>query len=692
MPFTLFKPHTWDIADTGNKGTPWVLPIGGQGQSWEVTISGQAGTATIVARLWNNATDAYGEYYVVAALDDTSDTVTVVCAADVEYSVQFTLANEVIAWEVTPKTASIPNSSTSDRVWYPIGRDRQAIQDALDAAEAAGGGIVQLAYGTYNILTVNSPASGDKAGGAYGLEIPSNVSLVGSGPGTVLSIVAGGAFGVGTGISPKGMRTATANFGAASNVRLADFSIGAATQEESNGNLINLVHASDWIIERVNITGSYFHGIEIDQSRRITVTDCRFSGSYSGGTSGSWIQLDRGLAGPVNRPAGITTNSVEDITFIRCYGAARPSTDTGDRDIDINHTPNLTVTRVAFIDCLFEGRARTGVSIAGIDDNAAIIDSLRFQSCKFVTNHYGSEAFRFTNTNATVRKLIFRDCTFSGPSAIFLRAGGSTSTTYAATHSQRHSISVEGCSFLFDKTQMPVSWDIRLLSVTAWMQATLRGNYIRAFGDFPVSVGTIYSYGIVCVNNLALQCCDNTLIWEGNATFSVSRVGLSVLSNEADAASLTLGEVVTGNTVYATGATGFSYGIVKNGGAPTARRGFVWSGNFSNAANTPENGVLVLGTTTAGNPSGGGLALAQRTVTANTTITQQDGVIDCDTAAGSITVTVPNVLFRKFTILFKTSGSNSLICGSTTVTANGAAIVVYSDGTTTFTRGLAPSP
>lgn len=113
MPFTLFKPHTWEVADTGSAGTPWVLPIGGQGQSWEVTISGQAGTAKIVARLWDDGTDAYGDYYDVDTLGSSSDTVNVVCAADVEYSVQCTLANETITWEVTPNTASASSSSSS---------------------------------------------------------------------------------------------------------------------------------------------------------------------------------------------------------------------------------------------------------------------------------------------------------------------------------------------------------------------------------------------------------------------------------------------------------------------------------------------------------------------------------------------------------------------------------------------------
>jgi len=105
------------------------------------------------------------------------------------------------------QTATLTRPDRS-KLFYPENYggadDRAKIQAAMDAAEATGG-TVMLAPKTYSITTVNSPASGDKAAGAYGLEIPSNVALVGSGPNTVLSIVSGGAYGVGVGISPKGM-------------------------------------------------------------------------------------------------------------------------------------------------------------------------------------------------------------------------------------------------------------------------------------------------------------------------------------------------------------------------------------------------------------------------------------------------------------------------------------------------------
>lgn len=563
--------------------------------------------------------------------------------------------------------------------------DRLAFQNALDAAETTRGK-VQMSAGLYNITTINSPAAGDKAGGAIGIEIPSYVTLSGVGRGSKLRIVAGGAWGVGCGISPKGMRTCTTNFGAASNWTLQDFEIDAPEQADSSGNLINIVHASDWRMFRIHMGGSLHHGLELDQTRRGLVEDCTWSGSYSGG-SGSWIQMDKGLAGPVNRPATITTNSVEDVSFVRCYGASRPSTDTGDRDVDINHAPSLTLTRIKFTDCLFEGRARNESHIAGIDDNAAVVDGVTFEGCRFVTQHYGATAFYFSNGTATVRQLAFTGCDFSGPSARFIYAGGNTSPTYNATHTQRQSITVENCAFRFDKTQMPTTYDVRLLSVIGWVNATVRNNYFRGIGDFPVSVGTIYCYITLAANNLATSWTDNFMYWEGNNTFSVGRTAMAILTSEADNAGIGMGAVITGNRVYSVAGTGMSYCVFHVAGSSSvaARRGHVFAYNFGNGANTGDNNCIVTGVNTGSTFTVGSAGVSSRNVTANTTLTPQDQIVNCDTTSGSITITPPNVLHRQQFRVRKTSAANSLIMGSTTVTANNAMILGWSDGTTFYT-------
>ena len=522
-----------------------------------------------------------------------------------------------------------------------------AIQAALDAAEANGGGAVLLGIGTYKIVTINSPASGDKAAGAYGIEIPSNVSLIGSGPATILSIVSGGSFGVGVGISPKGMRTATTDFGASSNVRLANFTIQAATQEDSNGNLVNLVHASDWLLERVIFNGSYYHGLEVDQSRRITLKHCTFQGSYSYGASGSWVQFDLGLAGPVNRPAGITTTAVEDITFEDCYFKQRPGTDASPRDIDLTHGSTVILRRVKFVRCLMEGRNVTTTAIAGIDNAANTVDSLDFVDCAFVTAHPGAWGFYFANAGATVYRLGFERCEFRGPSALMLAAGGSTSMTYNATHAQRHHLIVRDCRFLFDKTQMPTLLDVNLILVRSWVNADITGNYIRGIGDFPVSVGSSYSYVTSASNCLALSWDNNLMVWEGNNTFATSRTAMYLHSVESDNAGTTLVNSVQNNRIYSTAGTGYSYGmLVASGTTIPARRAAVFTGNASNCANSAGNNVALTGTTSGGAPTSGGLSLAVRSTTSSTTATQQDGVILADTTSGSITITLPEAQDR----------------------------------------------
>ena len=415
----------------------------------------------------------------------------------------------------------INNPIKRNGVWTPVVAadgvtdDRAVIQAALDAAEAAGGGTVLLPAGVMRIVTVNSPASGDKAAGAYGLEIPSNVILDGVGPASVLEIHAGGAFGVGVGISPKGMRTATADFGAASNVRLSNFTIRASAQAESSGNLINLVHASDWLIYNVTFGGSLYHGLEIDQSRRIHIANCTWMGSYSG-ASGSWVQFDLGLAGPTNRPATITTALVQDVTFSNCVFQQRPATDPGGTDITLCHAGNQINDRILFEDCVMEGRNLDFASVIGIDAVTAVTNSLKFVRCTITTANAKSYGFYFANTSAIVRELVFQDCDFRGPSAVMFMAGGSSSSTYNATQSQRQRLVVKGCSFWLDKAGLPLAIDINYFNAIAWTHAEVSGNFFRAYGDFIGSVGVSYHTWCKSVNNLCLTWADNRHIWEGN--------------------------------------------------------------------------------------------------------------------------------------------------------------------------------
>lgn len=568
--------------------------------------------------------------------------------------------------------------------------DRAILQAALDAAEANGGGTVKLPRGVIRIVTVNSPASGDKAAGAYGLEIPTGVTLAGSGDGTIIEVHAGGAFGVGVGISPKGMRTATTDFGAASGVVLRDFTIRASAQAESSGNLINLVHASDWLISHVTFAGSLYHGLEIDQSRRISVQNCTWTGSYSG-ASGSWIQFDLGLAGPTNRPATITTTLNQDVTFSGCVFKQRPDTDTSGEDIALCHSGTQTNDNITFADCVMEGRSGPDfVSVIRIDSVAAVSNSLRFERCRITTAGAKTYGFYFANATATVRRMVFDACDFRGPSAFMFVAGGSTSSTYNATQSQRQFIGVTNCSFWFDKAGLPLSYDINYFNVIGWLNAEVSGNFFRGYNDFIGSVGMSYCTWAKGINNLATTWKDNRFIWEGNNTFAVQRTAVLISSVEADNAGTGMGAVVTGNTLYSTAGTGWSYGLIVSGGssAVAARKGCVFEGNFGNVANSGDNNTYIAGLTAAGAPTTGAQAYAVRTITSSGSATQQDGIIHANTASASITITSPAVIHRHSYIVKKTSASNTLTIGSTSVTALDSVLLVYCDGVTTYVTQL----
>lgn len=564
--------------------------------------------------------------------------------------------------------------------------DTEAIQDALDAAEAAAGGRVELEPGVYNLITINSPALLDKAAGAYCLEIGSNTTLAGVGPATILSVTNGGEFGVGVAISPKGMRTATANYGAASRVRITDLTLRASTQHESCGNGFNLVHAYDWTIERVSIGSFYYHPIEIDQSKFVWVKQCRFYGANTG-ISGSRIQIDYGAAGPVNRPAGITTRSVEDLEVSDCIFEQRTAGESGSaRDIELTHNgTELILNRVRFVRCHFTGRAENGVSIVDIGgaNTGGAVNELLFDGCVFVTAHYGSRAFAMAQASGmTFRGIRFRNCEFSGPSAQFIVMGGSVTATYSATHTLRREGEITNCRFYMDKTQMPVSVDLNTVVAVAWHSFKFEGNYLEYSGDFAVSVGTNYSRLVVTTNSLWTEVIRNRIVWKGNATFAVSRLGFLCSTATTDAAGTTQGLFFEGNLFHSEAATGWSYGIFVECGTPPAWTAVRIAGNFCNAANSIQNGTIVSGTNVAMQYNSGAQNENVRTVTGNTTATAGDSTILANSASGSITVTLPNVLQRKTIYVVKTSALNSVIVGGVTLNALNSAAKVVTDGTT----------
>lgn len=570
--------------------------------------------------------------------------------------------------------------------------DRRAeIQAALDAAETAGGGIVELGIGSFRIITVNSPASGSKAGGAYGLEIPSNVTLKGQGNNTIISIHTGGAFGTGVGISPKGMRTATVDYGASSNVSLLNFKVEATSQEASSGNLINLVHASFWLIENVWIGSSYYHGVEIDQSKNIQFINCRFDGEHSYGSSGNHVQFDFGDAGPTNRPGTITTVTVENVTFQNCLFAQR--TNGAVREIELMHA-NFILKNIKFLNCEFHGKNAAFTNIVDCQSLAIVagygMSEILFEGCSFYTYHYLSYAFYLIqNSGGVFDGIVFRNNTFYIKGHLMWTGGASGSSSNLTTVGYRKNFEFTGNKVYFDKSQFPASAaDYYMIVVNHWDRAVISNNIIQDTSDFPAGYVANNYYIIRTGQCHSIICTNNKIKWSYNVPAYGNKYGIAVWNDASDNAGYTKLSIVENNYCESTSQI-WTAGIYSARGS-TIPSGCVSSfiGNWANVTTTAHLNVFNGGTNTAGFL---GLSLPVKTVTTNTTLTEQDCIVNCNTASGSITITPSNVVYRKTYFLVKTSASNTLTCGSSSVTANGSTIMLYSDGTTNFTTVMSPT-
>jgi hypothetical protein len=173
--------------------------------------------------------------------------------------------------------------------------DKAAIQSAIDAAEAAGGGIVQLGKGRYRV----SPLATQ-----IGLLVDSEyVLLRGLGEATEIMFITatasnGAAF---CGIAPKRYNTCTSPYTAAplwiENLRLtADAYTGGLADECHD--LVGIVHCPWAILRNVGFGMGYYHCFEINVSKNVLVEDCYTYGTCNFGSN--LIQFDSlGSAGAI---------------------------------------------------------------------------------------------------------------------------------------------------------------------------------------------------------------------------------------------------------------------------------------------------------------------------------------------------------------------------------------------------------
>lgn len=424
------------------------------------------------------------------------------------------------------------------------------------------GGVVELDGGDYALTTVQGTTPGASAG-AYCLRIPSNVRLKGQGKSeTNLLFTAGGAFGTGACITPEGMDTATADYGAASNWALSDMTISATDQAASSGNLISLYHASDFLLENLDLGACYYHCLEVGTSRRGIIRKVQFSGDHQGG-SGNYIQFDNGDGG--HRSTVPTTNVIDDITFEDIVMLQRPNTGAV-RDIEGFHATNQTLQNIRFRRLKATGQARASSFI--FDFNTAPTSGgargVYFDDCEFVTGHYDNMAIRIAPPGAGGyhEGVFIRDCVFRGPSCRSLWAYGNTTATVNITNNDRRDYHILRNRFYFDATQMPASaYDYFPLVVNQITGAVVQGNRFEKTGDFPVGWSHVNGCSVIRIGN----CRDasvlyNDISWLGNNA-TTSRTALYWSNEASDLTGMTRRSICRGNTLYSENKN-WSYGIL----------------------------------------------------------------------------------------------------------------------------------
>ncbi len=515
-------------------------------------------------------------------------------ALEADAAVSATLLATALAQSQVTRKLAASEDATTDR--------RAEIQALWDYFAPAGGVIVEIdPAARYRVVTVNSPASGDKSAGAYGLEPRSNCGLRGQGKTSVIEIHAGGTgWGVGCGISPYGMRTCTSDFGAAENVLLENFCIEASGQQAESGNLIAPVHSKGWVLRDIYAGQSLYHVLELDQVSDLTVDGLYMSGARDGGCE---IQFDYGAVGPVNRPASITTRAIQRCRFRRVRNEVRP-TGGNVRIVELAHeTASMVIEDVTFEDCYFVGQAVANfacVDIAGLNTGGSIRD-LNFIGCTFQVQH--KDAFGFLmlqNSGRIFEGLRFERSRFSGIGTMLKAAGDSTPTTQLA-NDYRRGLVVRNCTFDLQAASMPGSAaDFVLCTASQWSGVLIENNIFRKVGEFPAGWTASASSWVVRTG----ECRDtivrnNRVVWPGTVNGSGNRFAIHCTCNLSDGLGTTRRMVVEDNTIQSDATTAFTYGVLAVFGGPLATRVYSvarnW-GNGSSGAVNAGNNVVISGT------------------------------------------------------------------------------------------------
>lgn len=292
--------------------------------------------------------------------------------------------------------------------------DLTGIQNAINAAYTAGGGIVKLSPGTYRV----TPSAG------IGILLKTGVRL--SGLGSTITFIATGTAADFTGISPFGHNTTSTQFGA-HELDIEDVTLGVDDATDVNTHsLIGVNHCPKGRIANVKFTGCYYHGLEINKSRSIRVVGCSWSGTYRS----SQVQIDVGNSGVISTSGNAGTQRLNDnIVFDGNWFGPRDDLTlshigSGATGIEICHTNTSLILRgLTIVNNTFYGTCETSATgstfrsiIGGSKDAYAEISNVVIQR-----NHFISTAgtgtvlgFYLDHSSGIVRNVDFSNNTFEG--------------------------------------------------------------------------------------------------------------------------------------------------------------------------------------------------------------------------------------------------------------------------------------
>lgn len=463
--------------------------------------------------------------------------------------------------------------------------DRAAIQAALDAAEAAGGGRVVLDAGIFDIWVVTI-VRGPLAG-AQGVMLPAGCELSGAGMlrSTLLLHATQADVGlVGNGIVNKGYTTATVDYGAAGDMRVRDLGIETPSlTSQPMGNLIGIGHCDGAIIERVRMSGSRHHALEINRSRNVVARDCLFDGQHPGTST---VQLDFGAMGAISNTP--TTKTSENILFERCRFQGREAEIAPTpKVVELNHTNGtMSIRNVTFRGCWLDGSSgQWGTTISFDNPGPRQVDNLLIEDCVFygrsaVPNAYGLINLPQSNSETITNGVIIRRCRFEGQfwQGIVV---GSAYSNFTTDPYRRKGIVIEDNRFLptLDRESPANGGNMLMIAAAACQDVAIRRNLI----EFPATTANLYISNsitpISSVNSLRNEVSDNIVIWNHSAESSFLGpwmwTGVMVQSWRLEQAGIPAYVSVTGNRMLCrpgaiTNAINMSTGIGTTAWAPGA--------------------------------------------------------------------------------------------------------------------------